>query len=82
MKQRKFQMIKTNGVTLRTVVEGKGPLIVLLHGFPQCWYLWRHQIDPVVAAGERRSESKREKQAEKRHAGVVEFRWLSAPLAS
>jgi pimeloyl-ACP methyl ester carboxylesterase len=28
------------------VVEGQGPLVVLLHGFPQCWYLWRHQIDP------------------------------------
>lgn len=51
MKQRNFQMIETNGVKLRTVVEGKGPLVVLLHGFPQCWYLWRHQIDPLVAAG-------------------------------
>src|SRR6267154_965752 len=51
MKQRNFQMIETNGVTLRTVVEGQGPLVVLLHGFPQCWYLWRHQIDPLVAAG-------------------------------
>src|SRR5215831_6621504 len=51
MKQRSFQMIKTNGVTLRTVVEGSGPLLILLHGFPQCWYLWRHQIDPLVAAG-------------------------------
>ncbi|HKV53134.1 MAG TPA: alpha/beta hydrolase [Candidatus Binataceae bacterium] len=51
MKQRNFQMIKTNGVTLRTVVEGSGPLVILLHGFPQCWYLWRHQIDPLVAAG-------------------------------
>src|SRR5712671_4120841 len=51
MKQRNFQMIETNDVTLRTVVEGKGPLVVLLHGFPQCWYLGRHQIDPLVAAG-------------------------------
>ena len=51
MKQRSFQMIKTNGITLRTVVEGSGPLVILLHGFPQCWYLWRHQIDPLVAAG-------------------------------
>jgi pimeloyl-ACP methyl ester carboxylesterase len=51
MQQRNFQMIKTNGITLRTVVEGKGPLVILLHGFPQCWYLWRHQIDPIVAAG-------------------------------
>lgn len=51
MKQRNFEMIKTNGVTLRTVVEGKGPLVILLHGFPQSWYLWRHQIDPIVEAG-------------------------------
>jgi pimeloyl-ACP methyl ester carboxylesterase len=51
MKQRNFQMIKTNGVTLRTVVEGSGPLVILLHGFPQCWYLWRHQIDPLVSSG-------------------------------
>lgn len=34
MKQRHFEMVKTNGMTLRTVVEGKGPLVVLLHGFP------------------------------------------------
>jgi pimeloyl-ACP methyl ester carboxylesterase len=51
MKERNFQRISTNGITLRTVVEGKGPLVVLLHGFPQCWYLWRHQIDPLVQAG-------------------------------
>jgi len=44
-------MIETNGIRLRTVVEGAGPLIVLLHGWPQCWYLWRHQINPLVEAG-------------------------------
>ena len=48
---RDFQMIETNGVRLRTVVEGDGPLAILLHGWPQCWYLWRHQIDPLIAAG-------------------------------
>ena len=51
MQNRNFQMIETNGIRLRTVVEGSGPLVVLLHGWPQCWYLWRHQIDPLVAAG-------------------------------
>ena len=51
MHDRHFEMIETNGVRLRTVVEGRGPLVVLLHGFPQCWYLWRHQIDPLVHAG-------------------------------
>ncbi len=45
------QLIETNGVTLRTIVEGEGPLAVLLHGFPRCWYLWRHQIEPLVDAG-------------------------------
>src|SRR5262249_59500431 len=51
MKDRNFQLIETNGVRLRAVVEGNGPLVILLHGFPQCWYLWRHQIDPLVEAG-------------------------------
>ncbi len=48
---RNEQVIETNGVQLRTIVEGDGPLAVLLHGFPRCWYLWRHQIDPLVEAG-------------------------------
>src|SRR5262245_41972070 len=51
MGERDFQLIETNGVRLRVVVEGKGPLVILLHGFPQCWYLWRHQIGPLVEAG-------------------------------
>ena len=51
MKHRNFRSINTNGITLRVVVEGDGPLLLLLHGFPQCWYLWRHQIDGLVAAG-------------------------------
>jgi epoxide hydrolase A/B len=51
MRQRNFRLIETNGITLRVVVEGDGPLLVLLHGFPQCWYLWRHQIDELVADG-------------------------------
>lgn len=48
---RHFERIETNGIRLRCVVEGQGPLVLLLHGFPQCWYLWRHQIDPLVSAG-------------------------------
>ena len=48
---RSFETITTNGVNLRAVVAGDGPLVILLHGFPQGWSLWRHQIDPLVAAG-------------------------------
>lgn len=53
MHSRHLETIATNGVQLKTVVEGDGPLVILLHGFPQCWYLWRHQIAPLVAAGYR-----------------------------
>ncbi len=35
------------------VVEGSGPLIVLLHGFPEFWWSWRFQISPLVEAGYR-----------------------------
>jgi pimeloyl-ACP methyl ester carboxylesterase len=33
------------------VESGKGPLVVLLHGFPQFWYMWRFQIPALVQAG-------------------------------
>jgi pimeloyl-ACP methyl ester carboxylesterase len=44
-------MIDTNGVKLRAVVSGQGPLVVMVHGFPESWYSWRHQIQPLAAAG-------------------------------
>ena len=38
-------------VRLHYVEEGEGPLVVLLHGFPDFWYSWRHQISPLAEAG-------------------------------
>src|SRR6266566_10066218 len=38
---------------LHYVEAGDGPLIVLLHGFPEFWYGWRRQIAPLAAAGYR-----------------------------
>ena len=38
-------------VRLHYVEAGDGPLIVLLHGFPEFWYGWRLQIKPLAAAG-------------------------------
>src|SRR2546425_12368077 len=32
------------GVRLHYAAAGSGDLIVFLHGFPQCWYAWRHQL--------------------------------------
>ncbi|MCH7628960.1 MAG: alpha/beta fold hydrolase, partial [Proteobacteria bacterium] len=46
-----FRMIDAGEVTLRAAVEGSGPLVIMVHGFPESWYSWRHQIGPVVAAG-------------------------------
>jgi pimeloyl-ACP methyl ester carboxylesterase len=42
-----------NGVRLHYVVAGDGPLVVLLHGFPEFWYSWRRQIPVLAAAGYR-----------------------------
>ncbi|HEX9985764.1 MAG TPA: alpha/beta hydrolase [Thermoanaerobaculia bacterium] len=36
---------------LHYVSEGTGPLVVLLHGFPEFWYSWRKQIPALAAAG-------------------------------
>ena len=36
---------------LHYVEAGEGPLVVLLHGFPEFWYAWRRQIEPLAAAG-------------------------------
>jgi pimeloyl-ACP methyl ester carboxylesterase len=38
-------------VSLHYVEAGDGPLVVLLHGFPEFWFGWRRQIAPLVAAG-------------------------------
>lgn len=44
-------MIDAGEVRLRAAVEGSGPLVVFVHGFPESWYSWRHQLGPVAAAG-------------------------------
>lgn len=46
-----FRMIDTGELRLRVAVEGQGPLVLMVHGFPESWYSWRHQIGPVARAG-------------------------------
>ena len=49
------QEISTNGVRLHVAQSGpaSGPLVLLLHGFPEFWYGWRHQLPSLAAAGYR-----------------------------
>ncbi len=42
---------EVDDVRLHYIEAGSGPLIVLLHGFPEFWYGWRRQIQPLAAAG-------------------------------
>lgn len=46
-----MRTIDVGELSLRCAVEGEGPLVIMVHGFPESWYSWRHQIGPVAAAG-------------------------------
>jgi pimeloyl-ACP methyl ester carboxylesterase len=45
------RMIETNGIRLHVAEQGEGPLVILCHGFPECWYSWRHQLQALAKAG-------------------------------
>lgn len=41
----------TSGLRMHVAEAGEGPLVLLLHGFPECWYSWRHQLTALAEAG-------------------------------
>lgn len=45
--------VEANGLSFAVVDAGEGPAVLLLHGFPDSWHLWRHQVPALVAAGHR-----------------------------
>ncbi|KAA8547434.1 hypothetical protein F0562_003702 [Nyssa sinensis] len=45
------QRIKTNGIWMHIAEKGTGPLVLLLHGFPEFWFSWRHQITHLADHG-------------------------------
>ncbi|HEV2088759.1 MAG TPA: alpha/beta hydrolase [Cryptosporangiaceae bacterium] len=47
------RFVSANGSRFHVVEAGTGPLILLLHGFPEFWWTWRHQIGPLADAGYR-----------------------------
>ncbi|HLK69442.1 MAG TPA: alpha/beta hydrolase [Bryobacteraceae bacterium] len=49
----KSTTVETNGIRMHLLEAGSGPLVVLLHGFPELGYSWRHQLTAIAAAGYR-----------------------------
>jgi epoxide hydrolase A/B len=47
----KQRIIECNGIHLNIAEQGEGPLVLLVHGFPESWFSWRHQIDALAAVG-------------------------------
>lgn len=44
-------VIDALGTRLHVVTEGSGPTVVLLHGWPEYWWSWRHQLPALATAG-------------------------------
>ena len=53
MSQLQHRFVNTNGLRMQFAEQGKGPLVILCHGFPESWYSWRHQIRALADAGYR-----------------------------
>jgi len=47
------RFIETNGIRMHLAEAGSGPTVLLCHGFPECWYSWRHQLEALATAGYR-----------------------------
>ena len=45
--------VTANGTRFHIAEAGEGPLVLLLHGFPQFWWMWRRQLETLPAAGYR-----------------------------
>ena len=45
------QVLTANGVRIHVAEQGEGPLVLLVHGFPESWYSWRHQLPALAQAG-------------------------------
>ncbi len=69
--------IAGDGVDLHVVTAGRGPPVILLHGFPENWRSWRRQIPELVAAGfsvwapDMRGYNLSGRPAEQAHTGLI-----------
>jgi pimeloyl-ACP methyl ester carboxylesterase len=47
------RFVGANGSRFHVAEAGSGPMVLLLHGFPETWYAWRHQLPALAEAGYR-----------------------------
>ncbi|MFC8387267.1 alpha/beta fold hydrolase [Streptomyces sp. NPDC057238] len=47
------RLVSSPGGRIHLAEQGTGPLVLLVHGFPESWYSWRHQLPALAAAGYR-----------------------------
>ena len=47
----KPRIVEANGIRMHIAEQGTGAVVLLRHGFPECWYSWRHQLSALAAAG-------------------------------
>jgi pimeloyl-ACP methyl ester carboxylesterase len=45
------RLVTANHIRIHVVEQGEGPLVLLVHGFPESWYSWRHQLSALAEAG-------------------------------
>jgi pimeloyl-ACP methyl ester carboxylesterase len=48
---RTHRLVPSPAGRIHLVEQGSGPLVLLVHGFPECWYSWRHQLRTLASAG-------------------------------
>ncbi|KAG5084311.1 hypothetical protein AAZX31_19G217900 [Glycine max] len=53
MEQIKHRTVEVNGIKMHVAEKGEGPVVLFLHGFPELWYSWRHQILSLSSLGYR-----------------------------
>uniref|UniRef100_A0A803R340 AB hydrolase-1 domain-containing protein n=1 Tax=Cannabis sativa TaxID=3483 RepID=A0A803R340_CANSA len=51
MEKIEHTMVRTNGINMHVASIGSGPAILFLHGFPELWYSWRHQMLSLSSLG-------------------------------
>ena len=49
----RHRLVDVPGGRIHLVEQGTGPLVLLVHGFPELWHSWRHQLPALAAAGYR-----------------------------